>query len=293
MVRRMTATLTAGRALFIPQVLRDAGLQVVEVGGWQLRGVPFSVPRLAGHIGHHTASNANSGAMPTLPTLIHGRPDLAGPLAQTGLGRDARWYVVASGRANHAGTGQWPGIVLGNGDTLATEAENNGLGTETWSAAMVRSYAIGVAALLKAQGLPAERFCAHYEWATHPVGRKVDPRGNWQGGGDWWNGGHQPPMATWSAAQFRDRLRALLSEGDDDLTAEEHALLVQAAADAAKAKADSAAALAIVTEALGEHGSVRAKADANYVALYGADHRELVAGRVSAIDKTVNPSTAP
>jgi hypothetical protein len=156
--------------------------------------VPFTYPRINGHVGHHTASNATSGITPSLGTVIYGRPDLAGPLAQTLLGRDARWYIVASGRANHAGSGQWPGIALGNGDTLATEAENNGLNTETWSMNCVRSYARGVAALLNAQGLPAERFCAHYEWATNPVGRKVD-RGLWQGGGDWWNGGHQPPNA--------------------------------------------------------------------------------------------------
>jgi hypothetical protein len=84
-----------------------------------------------------------------------------------------------------------------------------------------------------------------------------------------------------------------MTEGSDDLTAEEHTLLVQAAAAAAAARADSAAALAIVNEALGTKGSVRAKADANYVARYGADHRELVAGRVAAIDKTVNPGSAP
>ena len=35
-----------------------------------------------------------------------------------GLGRDGTWFIVAAGRANHAGVGAWKGITAGNPPTL-------------------------------------------------------------------------------------------------------------------------------------------------------------------------------
>jgi hypothetical protein len=38
------------------------------------------------------------------------RPDLSGPLAQLCLGRDGAFYIIAAGRAYHAGAGNWQGV---------------------------------------------------------------------------------------------------------------------------------------------------------------------------------------
>ena len=55
---------------------------------------------------HHTAG-AKTLNMPSLNTILQGRPDLPGPLAHLGLGRDGTYYVIAAGRCNHVGAGTW------------------------------------------------------------------------------------------------------------------------------------------------------------------------------------------
>ena len=77
---------------------------------------------------HHT-TGPKVGNMPTLNLLIEGRPDLAGPLAQLGLGRDGTFYVVAAGLCNHAGDGAYRSIVAGNTHLIGIEAENTGKAT--------------------------------------------------------------------------------------------------------------------------------------------------------------------
>src|SRR5215468_10742051 len=77
---------------WLAQVLRDAGLKVAEQPGWQDRG-RGDVGETLGVICHHTAGGKD-GNMPSLGVLINGRPDLAGPLAQLGLGRDGTFYVI-------------------------------------------------------------------------------------------------------------------------------------------------------------------------------------------------------
>jgi len=195
-------------------VLRGVGLTVVCTPGWETRGLPFT-REIAGIVGHHTAGPA-TGNMPSLGTLIHGRPDLAPPLAQLGLARDGTYFVVASGQANHAGTGHWPGIRYGNSDTIGIEAENTGSGLDVWPTRQMDAYVRGVAAILGALGLLAERFCAHYEWAVDRKRKvKIDPKGPWAGGGEWYSGGvYTGTVRTASADTFRARVRAL-HEGDD------------------------------------------------------------------------------
>ena len=86
---------------WLPAVLKGAGLKVALVDGWESRG-RGEVGPISGVICHHTAGS-RVGNMPSLNTLIHGRSDLPGPLAQLGLGRDGTYYVIAAGRSNHAG----------------------------------------------------------------------------------------------------------------------------------------------------------------------------------------------
>src|SRR5690625_1279181 len=83
-------------------VARRTGYPVKEVSGWRSRG-SSSYNRPKSIIVHHTASGARSGNAASLNVVTYGRPGLSGPLCQLLLARDGTIYVVASGRANHAG----------------------------------------------------------------------------------------------------------------------------------------------------------------------------------------------
>ena len=163
----MTYSLT-----WLPEVLEAAGLKVAETPGWRTRG-RAEMGRVRGVMCHHTATR-RGGNMPTLQLLIDGRADLSGPLAQLGLGRDGTFYVVAAGRANHAGRGSWEGVATGNSSFIGIEAENSGDAKDPWPAVQIEAYRRGVAAILKRIGAGAEMCCGHKEYAL-PKGRKVDP----------------------------------------------------------------------------------------------------------------------
>jgi peptidoglycan hydrolase-like protein with peptidoglycan-binding domain len=159
--------------IWLPQALKDGGLRVALVDGWQNRG-NGDVGNTAGVICHHTAGPRN-GNMPSMGTLLQGRPDLRGPLAQLGLGRDGTYFVIAAGRCNHAGQGSWKGVTTGNSSFIGIEAENTGLSNDSpWPAVQVDAYQRGVAAILKHIGRPAD-FCAGHKEYALPVGRKDDP----------------------------------------------------------------------------------------------------------------------
>lgn len=161
---------------WLPQVLLDAGLKVSRVEGWENRGRPGDFGPIKGVICHHTVG-LPTGNMPSLNTLIHGRaasrtaPALSGPLAQLGLGRDGTYYIVAAGRANHAGTGAWKGLTSGNTSFIGIEAEHTGDPNTPWPDIQLDAYKRGVAAMLKHLGATAEMCCGHKEWTT----RKPDP----------------------------------------------------------------------------------------------------------------------
>jgi len=153
-------------------VLKDAGLKVAEVPGWQSRG--GEVGLTVGVICHHTAGPTN-GNMPSLNTLINGRPGLPGPLAQLGLGRDGTYFVIAAGKCNHAGKGLWQGVATGNTSFIGIEAENTGKpGDQPWPEVQMDAYRRGVAAILTRIGRGAQ-FCAGHKEYALPEGRKPDP----------------------------------------------------------------------------------------------------------------------
>lgn len=167
--------------LWLPGVLREAGLRVALVDDWDRRG-QGDVGPIRGVICHHTAGAAR-GNMPSLRTLIEGRkgvppaPDLSGPLSQLGLGRDGTYYVIAAGKCNHAGTGSWNGIATGNTNFIGIEAENTGQPGSPWPEPQMLAYRHGVAAILKHLGLPANCCAGHKEYASHasPPRVKSDP----------------------------------------------------------------------------------------------------------------------
>jgi peptidoglycan hydrolase-like protein with peptidoglycan-binding domain len=164
----------ANSLIWLADVLKDAGLKVSEVPGWQERG-RGDVGKIFGVICHHTVG-PKTGNMPSLKTLINGRggsKPLPGPLAQLGLGRDGTFFVIAARKSIHAGKGIWQGVANGNSNFIGIEAENTGGADDfPWPEVQMDAYRRGVAAILKKikQG---EIFCAgHKEYAP---GRKIDP----------------------------------------------------------------------------------------------------------------------
>lgn len=156
---------------WLPTVLMNAGLKLAEDSGWMNRGRREMGP-VKGVICHHTGG-AKNGNMPSLGLIRAGRSDLPGPLAQLGLGRDGTFYVIAAGRCNHAGRGQWQGITDGNASFIGIEAENTGNpANDPWPEVQLDAYKRGVAAILKHVGQDAKMCCGHKEFAPR---RKPDP----------------------------------------------------------------------------------------------------------------------
>ncbi len=149
----------------------DAGYSVTYVDGWEDRGRPGTFDP-QGLVIHHTATSRRApGDYPSLRIVTDGRSDLAGPLAQFGLGRSGRVYVIAAGKANHAGPGGWRGL-SGNATVWGIEAENDGIG-EPWPSEQIDAYLALAAALARHTGFGPEMICAHREWTP----QKIDPTG--------------------------------------------------------------------------------------------------------------------
>src|ERR1035437_1796530 len=102
--------------LWLPDVLKAAGLNVQAVDGWQTRGHgDFGKP--LGILCHHTCG-PKDGDIRDLHVLVDGRPPpdrLDGPLCNLALARSGVYWVVAAGKAWHAGVGSWQGVNDGNG----------------------------------------------------------------------------------------------------------------------------------------------------------------------------------
>lgn len=152
-----------GRDTRIADKLRAADLDVVEVAGWQVRGSDSFDPQ--GFVWHHTAGPSRGNA-PSLGVCTNGRPGLSGPLCNVFLARDGVVYVVAAGRANHAGAGNWGGL-SGNRSVYGLEIENIGTSAEPWKPFILDRAAQIAAALISDHHL----CCMHKEWAPR---RKVD-----------------------------------------------------------------------------------------------------------------------
>jgi hypothetical protein len=157
---------------WLSEVLLGAGLKVAEQPGWIDRGTA-EMGTVNGVICHHTAGPKTAN-MPSLGIITNGRPDLSGPLAQLGLGRDGTFYLVAAGKANHAGAGVWKDITTGNSSFIGIEAENTGTTDDPWPEIQLDAYRHGIAAILKKIGADSSMCCGHKEYAL-PKGRKVDP----------------------------------------------------------------------------------------------------------------------
>lgn len=153
----------------LPRALAARGLTVETVPGWETRGSSVFSP--GGAVCHWTAGPANSKTRPSLGVVTNGRPGLAGPLCNVYLDRNGIAVVVAAGRANHAGVGNWRGL-SGNASVFGTEAES--AGPTDWTAAQRVAYPKVNAAFCDIGGFGPEMVCGHSEWAGP---RKVDING--------------------------------------------------------------------------------------------------------------------
>jgi hypothetical protein len=187
----------------IAQRLRDAGLRVTEVAGWQTRGSDSFNPR--GCVNHHTAGGAN-GATPSLNGIINGFSGSApGPLANAMQSREPDgndiFYVVAAGKANHAGEGGWHGL-SGNSSVYGLEIEHTG--TVPLPEARQRLAARFHAAVLAGKG-DASMVCQHFEWApTRKIdaATSVDPDVFRSWVADAMTGKREPPQQHWEAQEM-------------------------------------------------------------------------------------------
>lgn len=192
MAQKAGGSLMAGIYLtWLADVLRAAGLPVVECQGWQTRarssgGFPETP---LGVQWHHTASQTT----PENDTnyQIYGSDDA--PIGNLTLMRDGSVWLVAAGAANTAGKGgpltlsrgTIP-VDSGNTRSVAMEVANSGTG-EPWPEIQVNAYFIASNAINAQLGnLPTDVF-------THSLGtgggwtdRKIDPataaavQGPWQ-----------------------------------------------------------------------------------------------------------------
>lgn len=162
--------------LWLPQVLRAAGLTVHEVPGWQNRG-HGDEGKVLGVLCHHTCGPLH-GDLPDLNVLIDGRPDLGGPLCNLGLGRSGDYWMIAAGKGWHAGAGNWQGVTDGNSHLIGIEAENtgetHGARADVWPDVQMDAYRRGCAAILTHIGAKPIMCAGHKEYAL-PHGRKDDP----------------------------------------------------------------------------------------------------------------------
>lgn len=157
------------RVDWVPRVLRDAGLTVVETPGCYGRGAPLTA--VVAVVNHGTGSDTMTVDR-TVQLLIEGRsphdpdaPDhLPGPLAQLGLDQAGVYHFVADGRCNHNGYG------AGGNSTIGIEA----FGKTRFTPVQMAAWTLGNAAICRHLHWPASRARAHKE--TDP-GRKPDPIG--------------------------------------------------------------------------------------------------------------------
>ncbi len=155
----------------LPAALRARGLTVELVPGWETRGSSSFTPR--GALAHWTAGPRGSKTRPSLSICTNGRADLPGPLCHVYLDRNGVAVVVAAGRANHAGAGNWKGLT-GNSQLFGTEAE--AAGADDFTAAQRAAYPKVNAAFCDLGKFGADMVAGHSEFAL-PKGRKVDING--------------------------------------------------------------------------------------------------------------------
>ena len=163
------------RLLWLPDVLRAAGLTVHEVAGWRDRGAVEFDPR--GIVCHETRGSLKSTDAGEIRVLLHGSNTAPPPIAQLYLSRTGDWHVVASGRCNHVRVG-WAGPFKGSGNTRLLGIEAQHAAGEAWTDVQYRSYVRGVAALVRRTGWGVAGHKEHQPGGHGHSSSKTDPAFN-------------------------------------------------------------------------------------------------------------------
>lgn len=163
------------RALFVPDILSAAGLQVELYPGWESRGSNTFGP-VVGIVCHGTGgSNTSTDAGETRTIAITGSNTADAPIAQAYLSRSGKVVVCASGTCTGVKTGT-AGALKGLGDDSVYQIEAQHNGSEPWTPTQYWAYVRMVAALVayKAPGwdVTVGRVVGHSE---HQPGEKPDP----------------------------------------------------------------------------------------------------------------------
>lgn len=181
---------------WLADVLRDAGLVVVEHAGWRTHDRPGDWSPVFGVV-HATAAPRSQADSVQVDVVRNGRSDLPGPIANAVVDRQGRWHVVSGGRCNSTLEGT-AGPYKGKGNTYALSVEGcNDNVSEPWPAVQYQAYVRGWAAWCARLGWSASHLVGHRE---HTPGRKSDP--------------------TFSMTKFRADVAHAI-EGDDMPTAQE------------------------------------------------------------------------
>ena len=161
--------------VWLADVLRAAGLRVVETPGWKTRTASGTQPRPVGVLEHHTATPSSyQRPAPTVQLCIDGRSDLKGRCATSSSATTVCCHVIAAGRANHAGQAKASGPnPAGNGNSLYVGFEWDYRGVD--QAPSPEQYAaavIATRAVLRYLDCPAVAARGHKETS---VTGKIDP----------------------------------------------------------------------------------------------------------------------
>ncbi|MEV4689519.1 N-acetylmuramoyl-L-alanine amidase [Micromonospora echinospora] len=159
---------------WLADVLRSAGVTVVEEGNW-LGRVAGSSFNPIGVLWHHTAATSSAtNPHPALGICINGRSDLPGPLCHALVDYNGVFHVISGGRANHAGSSRGSGpIPAGDGNTLLVgwEIDYNGV-DQRMTPAQYSASVLATAAVLRRLGRDASYARGHRETSTTG---KIDP----------------------------------------------------------------------------------------------------------------------
>lgn len=181
----MSVPMSAQRLL---DILREAGLKVVEVGNWRTWNRNHMGPwgPVYGVMVHHTVTE---GTAATVRICRDGHASLPGPLCHIVVAKDGTLHLVGHGRANHAGLGDddvlravmselsAPAVnennTDGNRHFYGLECENLGNGIDPWPIAQLQAIEKASAAICREHGWSHQSVIGHKQWQ---VG-KIDPKG--------------------------------------------------------------------------------------------------------------------
>jgi hypothetical protein len=190
-------------ATWLDDAFRKWGVRFKYVEGWESRGRPMSSGYFDPNalLVHHTGTTSSATKpAPSLNTVTVGRSDLTGPLCQISTDYNGLTYIVAAGRANHAGTSRAAmGNPSGDGNAMYLGNEVQTSGTQRMPAAQYDALVLSSAAVLDHFGYTsATKLGLHHTTSTS---------------GKWDLGAGTGAIAPYDLTKFRADVTARLAAG--------------------------------------------------------------------------------